>query len=247
MPRSQHPHPARRGVATSRSRRSPTGRCTRRFSRRPRTGCPSTWRNHRRHRSSSGLGSTPEPTLRVDRRLLGLGYGSEGLRLGDRDLAEPAPGTVLGQRLLETRRQGVVSRVRILERPEDRPHRLSQGRPPRRTSRRYPGRIAGERLLLRPRPVLSRRRRRDLEAGLLGEGATRVGLGPGPVDPPGGGLDLPGGVLGPHPGRPRNPLCTRASGAGGPQCRHRVSAVQPDLTPELRPALRRLRPAQCLL
>ena len=67
------------------------------------------------------------------------------------------------------------------------------------------------------------------------------------VDPSGRRLGLPGRVLGPHTGRPRDALRARAGRAGGPKCRHRVSALQPDLTPELWPALRRLWPPECLL
>ena len=48
----------------------------------------------------------------------------------------PAAGPVLGQRLLEARRQGLVSRPRLLERPPDRPDRLAEERPARRASRR---------------------------------------------------------------------------------------------------------------
>ncbi len=44
-----------------------------------------------------------------------MGRRSQGLRLGDGDLAHPAAGTVLGQRLLEARRSGLVSRPGLLE------------------------------------------------------------------------------------------------------------------------------------
>ena len=66
--------------------------------------------NHRasRHRPAQHSGG-------VDRRLLGVGLRPERLRLGDGDLAGPAAGPVLGQRLLETRRPGVVSGAGILE------------------------------------------------------------------------------------------------------------------------------------
>ena len=113
-----------------------------------------------------------------------MGRRPQRLRLGDRHLARPAAGPVLGQRLLEARRAGLVSRPRILERPQDRPARLPQERPPRRSPRRRAGRAARGRLLLHPRPVLPRRRRRGLEAGLLGQGPARLGVGPRAVDPP---------------------------------------------------------------
>ena len=71
-----------------------------------------------------------------------MGRRPQGLRLGDRDLASAAAGPVLGQRLLEARRPGLVSRPRILERPEDRPARLPQERPARRSPRRRAGRAA---------------------------------------------------------------------------------------------------------
>ena len=49
-------------------------------------------------------GRSAERERPVDRGLLGMGRGPEGLRLGDRHLARPAAGPVLGQRLLEARR-----------------------------------------------------------------------------------------------------------------------------------------------
>ena len=110
-----------------------------------------------------------------------------------------------------------------------------------------PGESPGPNYYLRPWDLRPRRRRRRLEAGLLGPGPARLGLGPGAVGPPARGLDLPGGLLGPHPGGPGHALRPRP---GRQQCaeqRHGLSALYPDLAPDLRPALRRLRPAQRLL
>src|SRR5438094_557358 len=42
-------------------------------------------------------------------------------------MARPSAGAILGQRLLEARRPGMVSRPRLLERSEDRPPRLPEG------------------------------------------------------------------------------------------------------------------------
>ena len=118
----------------------------------------------------------PSPQARVDRGLLGVGRRPQGLRLGDRHLAGPAAGPVLGQRLLEARRPGLVSRPGLLERPQDRPDRLSQERPARRPPRRRARRVARRRLLLHPRPVL-------LPTATASSGRRASGPRPSPAGP----------------------------------------------------------------
>ena len=76
----------------------------------------------------------------MDRGLLGVGCGPQGFRLGDGNLASSPAGAILGQRLLEARRPGLVSRGRILERAEDRPARLPQERTAAGPARRRAGR-----------------------------------------------------------------------------------------------------------
>ena len=158
------------------------------------------------HRAARGRSAERE--RRVDRGLLGMGRRPEGLRLGHRHLARPSAGPILGQRLLETRRPGLVSRARLLERAEDRPARLPQERPTPGTPRRRARRAPQPGLLLRPRPVLPRRRRRRLEEGLLGQGPARLVVGSRPVGQAARRLGLPGRLLGSDVSRIAG-LCSR--------------------------------------
>ncbi len=107
----------------------PRGRSTRRSCRRPRIATRFMPTRPRPPRSTSGPGSTRPRTRRSGSPATGSGTPGQGLRLGDGDVPEPAPRPVLGQRLLEARRQGVVSGARLLERPADRPDRLEEERP----------------------------------------------------------------------------------------------------------------------
>ena len=93
-------------------------------------------------------------------------------------------------------------------RSQDRPARLPQERSSPGSPGRRAGRAPGGRLLLRPRPVLPRWRRRGLEEGLLGQGPARLGLGARPVDPAARRLGLSGRLLGPHARGPRHPVRT---------------------------------------
>ena len=73
---------------------------------------------------------------RVDRGLLGVGCRPQGLRLGHGNVAGSSPGSLLGQRLLEERRPGLVPRAGLLERAEDGSARLPQEWSAAGTSRR---------------------------------------------------------------------------------------------------------------
>ena len=137
----------------------------------------------------------------MDRRLLGVGCGPKGFRLGDGNMASSPAGAILGQRLLEARRPGLVSRGRILERAENGPARLPQERTAAGPARRRPGRSTVRRLFLYPGSVLSRWRRRRLEEGVLDQSTARLGLGPCAVAAPARRLGLPGRLLGPSTSR----------------------------------------------
>ena len=162
-----------------------------------------------RRRSSSGPGvDPPERQGAVDRGLLGVG------RRPQKDFVwvtgtwrVPPPGPVLGQRLLEARRPGLVSRPRLLERPQDRPDRLPQGRP----ARRPPGRRARRR---RPAPdyfYVPGQYAPDGDGvvwkpGFWAKAQPGWSWVPAQWVQPARRLDLPGRLLGPHPRRPRHPL-----------------------------------------
>ena len=132
----------------------------------------------------------------------------------------------------------------LLERPQDRPDRLSQERPPRRPSRRRARRIAG-------RPTTSTSPASTIPTATASSGSRASGprsSPAGPGSPRSGSASPKAGrsrkATGTAPSKTAAPSSPRAGRPGGPQRRHRLSAVHPDLAPELRPALRRLRPAQ---
>ena len=239
-----------RATRTRRSGRSPKGRCTRRSCRR---------RGSSADRATSAKSPPPPITERAGRRAAraprpsGSPATGSGTRRGRTSSGSPAPGAcpppgrfwVNGYWKRDDkgwyRVPGFWS-----DRQTDR-HRLPQGRPARRASRRDPGAGPRRRLLLRPRRLRARRRRRRLEARASGPRRSRAGRGSPPsgsASPRAGPTRTATGTAPSKTAAPSSPRPPVAPTRPGPDRLPAVTQISPQ---QLRPALRCARSAELLL